>query len=108
MEGKKEENRQPNSFLRQQSLNEFQEWITAFYEKDDNDALIDLFKIFDRDGNGTLSSEELRTVMTSISHEKVPEEDVKALMDDADTNNDGKISLAEFIVVMKKNKSMET
>ena len=80
MEEKKEEPRHENSLLRQQSLNDFQEAINAFYDKNDEDKLVDIFKIFDRDGSGTLSKVELRTVMSSISHEKVPEEDVNALM----------------------------
>merc|ERR1719317_63260 len=55
------------------------------------------FRKIDVDGNGSLDRDEIRRALIKlgIQKEKV-ESDVEHLMDSADTNNDGEVSLEEF------------
>lgn len=41
--------------------------MSDFYENNDEQKLNDLFKIFDRNGNGKISAVELQTVMSAIN-----------------------------------------
>lgn len=90
--------------LSSEQIESFQKAMSEFYENSDEQKLVDLFKIFDRDGNGKITATELRTVMSAISEERVPEAEVNDMLSEADTNGDGMIDLSEFIVVMKKHK----
>ena len=90
--------------LSPEQVESFQKAMSEFYENNDEQKLVDLFKIFDRDGNGKITATELRTVMSAIAEERVPESEVNDMLSEADTNGDGQIDLSEFIVVMKKHK----
>lgn len=57
------------------------------------DQVIEAFKIFDPDGTGTISSSEMRTVMTNLG-EKLTSEEVNAMLKEADPSNTGKINYA--------------
>ena len=57
------------------------------------DQVIEAFKIFDPDGTGTISSGEMRTVMTNLG-EKLTKEEVDAMLKEADPDNSGKIDYA--------------
>lgn len=48
------------------------------------------FRIFDRDGNGTISAAELRHVMTNLG-EKLTDEEVDEMLREADIDGDGEI-----------------
>ena len=48
-----------------------------------------MFNLFDRDGNGRISREELRVTLNSVYPEGVSEKDVDELLDMTDTNKDG-------------------
>ena len=48
-------------------------------ENDTEDELIDAFRVFDRDGNGLISAQELRFVMTTAG-EKLQEEEIDELI----------------------------
>ncbi|XP_026463249.1 calcium-binding protein E63-1-like isoform X2 [Ctenocephalides felis] len=62
---------------------------------DVNKDLRSAFKVFDRDGNGYISRDELRTAMEMIG-ENVTEQQVTELMTLADTDKDGRINFEEF------------
>ena len=53
------------------------------------------FKIFDKDGSGTISAVELRHAMTNIG-EKLSDEEVEGILQDADVNGDGQLDFYEF------------
>ncbi|KAJ0980905.1 hypothetical protein J5N97_009160 [Dioscorea zingiberensis] len=55
-----------------------------------------VFKKFDSNGDGKVSSSELAGVLHTLG-EILTEEDVKAMMAEVDTDGDGFISLEEFI-----------
>lgn len=56
------------------------------------------FKIFDRNGDGSISKLELRAVLCKIGQGRaVEEDDVDRCMEEADTNQNGYIELDEFM-----------
>ena len=57
------------------------------------------FAMFDKDGNGTIDREELRDVMQQLG-EKLSEEDIEEMIQDADQNGDGLIDYNEFVRYM--------
>ncbi|ETO11962.1 calmoduline [Reticulomyxa filosa] len=61
-------------------------WKTPANPKD----VIEAFKIFDPDNTGKIKTAELRTVMTSLG-EKLTQEEVQALIKEADPKNEGVI-----------------
>lgn len=57
------------------------------------------FRVFDVDGNGLIDREELRKVMSSLN-ESLSEEELDAMIKEADINGDGQISFEEFKIMM--------
>jgi Ca2+-binding EF-hand superfamily protein len=58
-----------------------------------------LCRVFDVDGNGSIDREELRKVMASLN-ESLSEEELDAMIKEADINGDGQISFEEFKIMM--------
>lgn len=54
------------------------------------------FRVYDSDSDGRISSEELRTVLTSLGG-AITDEDLQQLMKQIDTDSDGFISVEEFL-----------
>ena len=57
--------------------------------------------IFDQNGDGTISADELKEVMNELG-EKASEEDIERVLSRIDTNNDGAVDYNEFATVMTK------
>ncbi|KAH7823171.1 putative EF-hand domain containing protein [Monocercomonoides exilis] len=57
------------------------------------------FKAFDKDGNGFISREELKSVLEAEG-EKLSAADIDEMIKEADTNGDGQIDYSEFVVMM--------
>lgn len=55
--------------------------------------------MFDRDGNGFITSAELRTLLTNLG-ERLSEEEVEEVIGECDTDGDGAINYAEFVVMI--------
>ena len=55
------------------------------------------FALFDKDGDLTISADELGTVMRSLGQKPTPAE-VRQMIDDVDENGDGTIDFDEFTV----------
>ena len=53
------------------------------------------FRVFDRDSDGLITKEELMITMNNLG-EPITEEEVKAMIAEADIDGDGKINFAEF------------
>ena len=63
------------------------------------DKLEQTFRMFDKDGNGSISLDEIRSILgNSFTDQKVLESIVK----ECDTNGDGEISMSEFKDMMNK------
>ncbi|XP_045062791.1 troponin C, slow skeletal and cardiac muscles-like [Coregonus clupeaformis] len=64
------------------------------------EELGELFRVFDKNGDGYIDLEELKTILESTG-EAITEDDIEELMKDGDKNNDGKIDYDEFLEFMK-------
>jgi len=60
--------------------------------------LQDAFAAYDSDKNGTLERSEIRVFLKDF-HENIDEDDVTAILNKVDNNNDNLISLDEFVVL---------
>ena len=73
---------------------EFKEFLDLFAKK-----MKDPDKIFDKDGNGVISANELRHVMTTLG-ERLTEEEADEMIREADIDGDGFINYHEFVKIM--------
>lgn len=64
------------------------------------DQMMQMFRLFDADNDGTITLSELRIGMVRLG-EFLPPGEVEKIMDAADTNKDGVISFDEFCAIMK-------
>ncbi len=55
--------------------------------------------MFDKEGNGTISTKELRHIMTTIG-DKLTDEEVNQMIEEADIDGDGVINYEEFVRMM--------
>ena len=82
---------------------DFPEFLTMMAneikDSEKEEEIREAFRIFDRDGDGFISPEELRHVMTNLG-EKLTDEEVDAMIKEADFDNDGQISYEEFVTTM--------
>ncbi|XP_050236228.1 probable calcium-binding protein CML15 [Mercurialis annua] len=65
------------------------------------EQLLDIFQLFDRDGNGYISSAELAGSMAKMG-QPLTYKELREMMKEADTDGDGVISFHEFTSVMAK------
>jgi len=59
------------------------------------------FRVFDRDGNGRISKEEIALVLGDGDVASVAMRDIAELMTDVDSNGDGEIDFQEFMEMMR-------
>mgnify|MGYP002635739889 CR=1 FL=1 len=67
----------------------------------DDDELRLVFQVFDRDGDGTVNTQELGVVMKSLGMTPT-EEELREMIDDVDEDGSGEIEFDEFKLLMKK------
>ncbi|CEP17845.1 hypothetical protein [Parasitella parasitica] len=67
--------------------------------KDIENDLIEAFKVFDKDGNGYITPDELRSVMTNLA-QKLTQKELDEMIKEADKNGDGMIDYLEFSKMM--------
>mmetsp|Transcript_14933 Transcript_14933/g.21093 ORF Transcript_14933/g.21093 Transcript_14933/m.21093 type:complete len:149 (-) Transcript_14933:246-692(-) len=58
------------------------------------------FGVFDKDGDGNISAEEIMTVMQQLN-EKIDKETVNLMVQSVDTDNNGSIDFDEFKTMMR-------
>lgn len=64
---------------------------------DEMRELKEVFRHFDANGDGKISAFELKSVLASLGEEDLSEEELTAMIREADSNGDGFIDLTDFI-----------
>ena len=79
---------------------DFPEFLTMMLRKmnegNPEKELMDVFMVFDKDGSGTISPDELRSAMRVIG-EKLTDDEIEDAIKLADTSGDGEVDYDEFI-----------
>lgn len=82
---------------------DYSEFIVATMSSKKNmseEKLTAAFKLFDTDNSGTISSQELKEVLTSSGH--ISDETIEQILKQADENDDNEIDFSEFCKLMEK------
>ncbi|XP_023234289.1 calmodulin-alpha-like isoform X2 [Centruroides sculpturatus] len=84
---------------------DFPEFLTLMAKKMkeavDEDEIMEAFRLFDKNGDGYIDANELRSAMKSLG-EKLTAEETEEMIRHADINDDGLINYAEFARMMSK------
>eukprot|EP00300_Choanocystis_sp_HF-7_P020719 c20660_g1_i3.p4 GENE.c20660_g1_i3~~c20660_g1_i3.p4 ORF type:complete len:103 (+),score=31.45 c20660_g1_i3:1398-1706(+) len=72
------------------------EFAEAQKGRDPNQELRAAFAVFDQNGDGKISVEELRSVLTKLG-EALTDQEVEDMMREADVNGDGELDYGEFV-----------
>lgn len=72
--------------------------VTRSY--DPQKEMKDVFKMFDKDGSGKISSSEIGSLLYSLGRE-VTEEEIQKLLEECDKDKSGSVELNEFIAYME-------
>merc|ERR1712083_979079 len=67
-----------------------------------NDKLQAAFKMFDKDGSGIISPDEIKEVLSFGGTNQLSKGTIDAIVKQVDENGDGEISFEEFVDMMKK------
>lgn len=83
---------------------DFEEFVNMMTKKpvDELEMMIELrktFRLFDKNGDGQISVQELRESLSSLG-EEITEEEAKEMIQEADVDGDGYINFEEFARVM--------
>jgi len=85
---------------------DYTEFIAATLEQSKymkDEVMWSAFRVFDKDGDGKITREELRSVIANSGDDLARvDADVAAMIQDADTDKDGVISYDEFKAMMQK------
>jgi len=77
----------------------FQEYISLMARRmrdgDLEEEMKQVFRLFDRDGNGLVGASELKSLMLGIG-EKITDDEVEDMIREADKDGDGYVSYQEF------------
>mmetsp|Transcript_140756 Transcript_140756/g.341980 ORF Transcript_140756/g.341980 Transcript_140756/m.341980 type:complete len:176 (+) Transcript_140756:290-817(+) len=69
--------------------------IRSMTDTDSHEEVMEAFRVLDEDGNGYISSEELRNIMENLG-EKLTDEEITDIINEADIDGDGQIDYEEF------------
>uniref|UniRef100_A0A8C4ST56 EF-hand domain-containing protein n=1 Tax=Erpetoichthys calabaricus TaxID=27687 RepID=A0A8C4ST56_ERPCA len=85
-------------------LIDFSEFLTMMAKKmkdaDVEEEIHEAFKVFDKDGDGSISAAELHLAMKNLG-EKLTEDEIYEMINEADIDGDGQISFEEFSLICK-------
>ncbi|EME38390.1 hypothetical protein DOTSEDRAFT_75810 [Dothistroma septosporum NZE10] len=70
-------------------------------DTDEEQALYEAFRVFDKDGSGTISADELKAVMKTLG-EDLTDKELDEMLKEADTDGDGTIDYKEFAALMSQ------
>eukprot|EP00792_Barthelona_sp_PAP020_P006032 TRINITY_DN2889_c0_g2_i1.p1 TRINITY_DN2889_c0_g2~~TRINITY_DN2889_c0_g2_i1.p1 ORF type:complete len:184 (+),score=63.86 TRINITY_DN2889_c0_g2_i1:31-552(+) len=69
-------------------------------ERDPKEFMMTAFNLFDQDGTGAISLSNLRHVARELGH-NIPDEELQAMIDEFDKDEDGVINEEEFFRIME-------
>jgi len=67
-------------------------------EEDEEDDIKEAFKMYDKDGDGYITREEMLEAITAMGFVRNCEEEASKCMDEMDLDKDGRVSYAEFVL----------
>lgn len=70
-------------------------------ERDPNEEILKAFRLFDEGNTGFISLKNLRRVSRELG-EQLSDDELQAMIDEFDKDNDGQISKDEFLAIMKQ------
>jgi hemoglobin len=79
--------------------------LHTFFWNGDESVLPRCFQLFDLNGDGSLTFQEMQTCMNATFNEYVDEAEINAMIVEADSDKNGTIEIREFIAVMKKHRN---
>lgn len=62
-------------------------------------SLLYILRVFDRDRNGFITADELRHMMKNLG-ERMTDDEVETMIEEADINRDGRVNYEEFVKIM--------
>ncbi len=76
---------------------DFNEFIEMMLRRDSKveEDVVHAFRVFDRDGDGLISEEELKLTMNNLG-EPLTDREVRSMIEEADLDGDGRINFHEF------------
>lgn len=85
---------------------EFEEFVNfmklPINNQEAEEELREAFKIFDVDGNGFISTQDLREAMTKLG-ERLTSEEADEMIREVNFDNQGEINIEEFIIMLTSN-----
>ena len=84
---------------------DFEEFLNMFAKKMKNgdveseEEIREAFRVFDKDGNGFITTAELRQVMNTLG-DKLTVAEVEEMICEADIDGDGQVNYEEFVIMM--------
>merc|ERR1712202_97702 len=83
-------------------FNEFLNMMTArMGGRDSREEIIKVFRLFDDDETGKISFKNLKRVAKELG-ERMTDEELQEMIDEADRDGDGEVNEEEFLRIMKK------
>jgi centrin-1 len=70
-------------------------------ERDPKEEMIKAFRLFDEDETGKITFKNLKRVATELG-ENMTDEELQEMIDEADRDGDGEVSLDDFLRIMKR------
>ncbi|MBA0738435.1 hypothetical protein Gogos_011788 [Gossypium gossypioides] len=84
-------------------IDEFRELYQSFMnDKDEEEDILEAFKVFDQNGDGYISVDELMSILVSLGLKQGKTiEDCKKMIMKVDVDGDGRVNFLEFKQMMK-------
>ena len=86
---------------------DFQEFLVLMARKmkdaDNEEELLEPFKVFDKDNKGYITANELKDVLKALG-EKFGDDEVEDMIKDGDNSIDGRLDYEEFVKMMSGSK----